>query len=239
MWRDALGSEAGECICIYTWSNLNMSAYKLTLHFTEHTLSTSTIAMDPQMQATQWSKISRTSEWTTFLRVKQVNALTEWDHSADLWPRVTNSRWSSPEEVSTQADHCVLSGVQTDVTLESAVLVAPVGRNRAAGSGTRVLSGRSRARGWRGRRGGHLKIDTLHKSGGEGRGGGHPALHNKYIGRPRGSGCIANQEETTRDGAPHKYVLKRRSEIRSMAASSRALPWRDGAATELLTLASE
>ena len=59
--------------------------------------------------------------------------------------------------MSTQADHCILSGVQTYVTLESAVLVATVGRSRAAGSGTWVFSGRSGTRGWRGGSSGHLK----------------------------------------------------------------------------------
>lgn len=68
-----------------------------------------------------------------------------------------------PEEVSTQADHCILGGVQAYITLESAVLVATVGRSRAAGSGTWVFSGRSRARGWRGRSGGHLKTDPLNE----------------------------------------------------------------------------
>lgn len=66
----------------------------------------------------------------------------------------STARWSSPEEVSTQADHRVLGGVQADVTLEGAVLVAAVGRRRAAGSGARAFSGRGGARG-RGR--GHLK----------------------------------------------------------------------------------
>lgn len=62
------------------------------------------------------------------------------------------------EEVSTQADHCILGGVQTNVTLEGAVLVAAVGRGGAAGSGTRVLSSRGGASGWRrGGSGGHLK----------------------------------------------------------------------------------
>lgn len=72
--------------------------------------------------------------------------------------------------MSTQADHCILGGVQTYITLESAVLVATVGRSRAAGSGTWVFSGRSRARGWRGGggSGGHLKIDTLNKKVQEG-----------------------------------------------------------------------
>lgn len=71
--------------------------------------------------------------------------------------------------MSTQADHCILGGVQTYITLESAVLVATVGRSRAAGSGTWVFSGRSRARGWRGDggggggSGGHLKIVILNK----------------------------------------------------------------------------
>lgn len=66
------------------------------------------------------------------------------------------------EEVSTQADDCILSRVQTYITLKSAVLVATVRRSRAAGSGTCVFSGRSsRASGWRGGGGGHLKIDPL------------------------------------------------------------------------------
>lgn len=69
-----------------------------------------------------------------------------------------------PEEVSTQADHRILGGVQTNVTLEGAVLVAAVGRSRAAGSGICVVSGRSRARGWRGGSGGHLKTDPLQKN---------------------------------------------------------------------------
>lgn len=63
--------------------------------------------------------------------------------------------------MSTQADHCILGGVQTYVTLESAVLVATVGRSGAAGSGTLVFSRRSRARGWWGGSGGHLKIDPV------------------------------------------------------------------------------
>lgn len=68
--------------------------------------------------------------------------------------------------MSTQADHRILGGVQTDITLESAVLVAAVGRSRAAGSGTRVFRGRGRASGWRGRSGGHLKTDQQEGTGG-------------------------------------------------------------------------
>lgn len=65
------------------------------------------------------------------------------------------------EEVSTQADHCILSGVQTYVTLEGAVLVAAVGRIGAAGSGAGVFRGRGGAGAgdWRGGSGGHLQID--------------------------------------------------------------------------------
>lgn len=69
-----------------------------------------------------------------------------------------------PEKVSTQADHCILGGVQAYITLKSAVLVAAFGRRGAAGPGTWVFSGRSAARGWRGWRGGsggHLKTDPL------------------------------------------------------------------------------
>jgi len=65
--------------------------------------------------------------------------------------------------MSTQTDNCILGGVQTYITLKSTVLVATVGRSGAAGSGIRVLSGRSGARDWRGSRGGHLKIDPLNK----------------------------------------------------------------------------
>lgn len=63
--------------------------------------------------------------------------------------------WLLPEEVSTEADHCILRRVQTYVTLERAVLVAAVGRGGAAGSGVWVFSRRSRARGWKVGSGGH------------------------------------------------------------------------------------
>lgn len=66
-----------------------------------------------------------------------------------------------PEKVSTQADHCILGSVQAYITLKSTVLVASFGRRRAAGAGTWVFSGRSAARGWRGRSGGHLRTDPL------------------------------------------------------------------------------
>lgn len=78
------------------------------------------------------------------------------------WTGVTSNSFS-PEEVSAQADHCILGGVQTDVALESAVLAAAVGRRRAAGSGTRVVGGRGGARGRRGGGGGHLKTDPLNE----------------------------------------------------------------------------
>lgn len=68
-----------------------------------------------------------------------------------------------PEEVSTQANHCILGGVQTYVTLKSAVLVATVGRGRSAGTGSRVFCGPSRARCWRGGSGGHLNTAPLNK----------------------------------------------------------------------------
>ena len=67
--------------------------------------------------------------------------------------------------MSAQTDHRVLGGVQAYVTLESAVLVAALGRRRAAGSGVRVLGGRGGAGGWRGRSGGHLKIDPPNENG--------------------------------------------------------------------------
>lgn len=60
------------------------------------------------------------------------------------------------EEVATQADHRILGGVQTNVTLEGAVLVTAVGRRGAAGSGTRVVGSRGGASGRRGSSGGHL-----------------------------------------------------------------------------------
>lgn len=73
-----------------------------------------------------------------------------------------------PEKVSTQADHRILGCVQTNVTLERAVLAVVVSRSRAARSGTRVFGGRSRARGWRGSGGGHLRDRSTHpkKKGG-------------------------------------------------------------------------
>lgn len=77
---------------------------------------------------------------------------------------VNNSqRQFIPEQVSTQADHCILGGVQTYITFESTVLAAAVGRSRAAGSWTGIFSGRSGARVWRTGGGGHLKIDALNK----------------------------------------------------------------------------
>lgn len=60
------------------------------------------------------------------------------------------------EEVATQADHRILGGVQANVTLEGAVLVAAVGRRRAAGSGSRVVGSRGGASGRRWSGGGHL-----------------------------------------------------------------------------------
>lgn len=67
--------------------------------------------------------------------------------------------------MSTQADHCILGGVQTYITLKGAVLVAAVGSSGAAGSGTWcVVGGRSRAGGWRGGGGGHLKTDPLNNT---------------------------------------------------------------------------
>lgn len=62
----------------------------------------------------------------------------------------------SPEKVSAQTDHCILGGVQTDVTLEGTVLVAAVGRRGAAGTGTGVFVCGSGASGRRGNSGGHL-----------------------------------------------------------------------------------
>lgn len=90
-----------------------------------------------------------------------LNTLTEVGYSAKRKQGVTDI--NVPEEVPTQADHCILGGVQTYVTLEGAVLVAAVGRGRAAGPRTRVFGGRGGARGWRGGCGGHLNVDPLHK----------------------------------------------------------------------------
>lgn len=82
-----------------------------------------------------------------------------------------------PEEVSAQADDGILGGVQTNVALKRAVLVAAVAtRGRAAGSGARVLGGgggcccsRGAAgrRRWRGRCVGHFnyslsRLTTTH-----------------------------------------------------------------------------
>lgn len=67
------------------------------------------------------------------------------------------------EEVSTQADHCILSGVQTYVALKGAVLVAAVGRVGAAGPGAGGVRGRggagAAAGDRRGGSGGHLQLD--------------------------------------------------------------------------------
>lgn len=63
--------------------------------------------------------------------------------------------------MSTQADYCILSRVQTNITLESTVLVAVVGRSRAAGSRTGVVGGPGRGGSLRGGCGGHFKIDLL------------------------------------------------------------------------------
>lgn len=101
--------------------------------------------------------------------------------------------------MSTQADHCILGGVQTYITLESAVLVATVGRSRAAGSGTWVFSGRSRAGGWRGGgggSGGHLKIDRLNKKVQIGVTPLAPSSSNREA---QWTGVLANKEENTRD----------------------------------------
>ena len=95
-------------------------------------------------------------------RARSLNTLSEVGYKSQTVNMRQRQRFL-PEEVSTQADHCILGGVQTYVALKSAVLVATVGRSRAARSGTWVFSGRGRARGWRGGGGGHLQIDPLNR----------------------------------------------------------------------------
>ncbi len=112
--------------------------------------------------------------------------------------------WCLPEEVPTQADHCILGCVQTDITLESAVLVATVGRSRAARARTWVICGRGRARGWRGGSGCHLKTDPQNRKVQVGWLRWHPAHQNGYIRRPNGRGFVASKEEETRNWAGHK-----------------------------------
>lgn len=71
-----------------------------------------------------------------------------------------------PEKVSTQADDCILGSVQTDITLESTVLVPTVGRSRAAGSWVCAFRSRGGAGGCRRRAsGGHeLNLGPLVKT---------------------------------------------------------------------------